>query len=171
MAKRVSRLIAGVGMAAMVAIGAGGTDEGLQAAGSASANVTVTASVAANCVINAGSVVFGTYDPVSSHAAADLDAAGNFQVQCTKGTVATVTLGNGSNYSGGTRRMSNGSDFLNYNLYTSSGRATVWDSTNTVGYTAASKALHTLDVFGRVPQNQDVSTGSYTDTVQATINF
>ena len=170
MTKRVSRLIAGAGMAALVAL-VGGAQPNLQAAGSASANVTVTANVAANCVINAGSVAFGAYDPVTANASTDLDGAGNFQVQCTKGTAATVTLGNGLNFSGGTRRMSTGSDFLNYNLYTSSARSTVWNTTNTVSYTATSKALFTLDVYGRVPSNQDISTGSYTDTVVATINF
>jgi spore coat protein U-like protein len=56
-------------------------------------------------------------------------------------------------------------------MYNDSGRTTVWNATNTVSYTAASKATTGLTLYGRVPQGQDVPVGSYSDTVQATITF
>ena len=67
--------------------------------------------------------------------------------------------------------MCNGTDFLNYDLYTSAGRTTVWNLANRVNYVAASKAVTALTIFGRVPSNQDVSAGSYTDTVVAQAEF
>ena len=67
--------------------------------------------------------------------------------------------------------MTNGTDFLNYQLYTTGGRTTIWDTTNRVNYVAASKASTSLTIFGRVPSNQDVSAGSYTDTVVAQAEF
>ena len=82
----------------------------------------------------------------------------------------TVGLGVGANNSGG-RRMTNGSDFLSYEIYTDSTRSTVWNTSNTVSYTPASKAAASLDVYGRVPGGQDVAVGNYSDTVLATINF
>ena len=132
--------------------------------------MAVTANVASNCVMTAGSVAFGAYDPLVAHASAHLDQTGSVSVACVKGTVATVALGDGANYSSG-RRMTNGTDFLAYDLYTTAGRTTVWDTTNLVGYTAATKASTSLTIYGRVPSNQDVAAGSYTDTVVAQAEF
>ena len=36
---------------------------------------------------------------------------------------------------------------------------------------APSKAARNFTVYGRVPSNQDVAAGSYSDTVVATVNF
>src|SRR5438270_6999931 len=73
-------------------------------AASSTANLSVTASVAANCTITTAPVAFGAYDPVGANAAADLNGAGTVTVACTKGTAATVDLGQGANLSGGSRR-------------------------------------------------------------------
>jgi spore coat protein U-like protein len=170
MVKRMGRLVAGAGMAALVTgfvVVAQPTIE----AGSANSNFTVSASVSANCTISAGALAFGAYDPVVTNAAADLDQTSTITVACTKGSTGTVSLNNGSNASGSTRRMKSGTDFLNYEMYSDSGRTTVWNATNTVSYTAASKATTGLTLYGRVPQGQDVPVGSYSDTVQATITF
>ena len=64
-------------------------------AGSASANLNVTANVAANCTISTSPVAFGAYDPVVANASTDLTASGTVTVACTKGTAATIDLGNG----------------------------------------------------------------------------
>lgn len=170
MRKQMGRLMAGATVAAVVAGVAGYSQQRTDAAFSTAVNVAVSANVASNCVMTAGSVAFGAYDPLVTNASTDLDQTGSVSVACVKGTVANVGLGNGANYSGG-RRMTNGSDFLNYNLYTTAGRSTVWDTTNRVGYTAASKASTSLMIYGRVPSNQDVAAGSYTDTVVAQAEF
>ena len=144
-------------------------------AGSATANLNVSASVAAVCTISTGPVAFGAYDPVIANAAADLNGTGTVTVACTKGTAATVDLGNGGNFSAGSRRMSSGSDFLNYALYKDAARTQVWGSGlaggTTYTYNAASKAATAVTVYGRVPQAQDVTAGSYSDVVLATINY
>src|SRR5581483_8493063 len=85
-------------------------------AASASANLNISASVAAVCTITTSPVAFGAYDPISANAATDLTASGSVNVACTKGTPATIDLGNGASFAAGTRRMSSGSDFLNYGL-------------------------------------------------------
>jgi spore coat protein U-like protein len=170
MRKQMGRLMAGATVAVVVAGVANYSQQRTEAAFSTPVNVAVTANVASNCVMTAGSVAFGAYDPLVTHAAANLDQTGSVSVACVKGTVANVGLGAGSNFSG-SRRMSNGTDFLGYELYTTAGRTTVWDTTNRVGYTAASKASTSLTIYGRVPSNQDVSAGSYTDTVVAQAEF
>jgi spore coat protein U-like protein len=169
MRKQIGRLMAGATVAVVVA----GAAQWGQTAGAATvtANVAVSAAVSANCVVNAGTVTFGTYDPLVLHDTANLDVDGAFTLQCTKGTPATLSLGNGTNFSGGLRRMASGANFLTYDLYTTGGRTTVWNGTNTVAYTATSKAVFSQSIYGRVPGGQDASVGSYTDTVVASVVF
>ena len=67
--------------------------------------------------------------------------------------------------------MSNGTDFLNYELYT-----TGWPH-HRLGYDQpcqlrrGEQGVDELTIFGRVPSDQDVSAGSYTDTVVAPAEF
>jgi len=135
----------------------------------------VTANVSKNCSITTTPVAFGVYDPVVANATAPLDGTGSVVVTCTKGAGTRIDLNNGANFSGGNRRMAAGGDnFLTYQLYQDTGRTQVWGSGGSAGQAIAgapSKAPRTFTVFGRVPAGQDVSAGSYTDTVVATINF
>jgi spore coat protein U-like protein len=140
----------------------------------ATASLTVSATVAKNCSIATTAVAFGNYDPVVSNATSPLDGTGTVVVTCTKGAGTRIDLGLGANASGTTRRMSGGTDFLTYELYQNSSRSTVWGSGVAAGetiVTAPSKAARTFTVYGRVPAGQDVAAGSYNDTVIATINF
>jgi spore coat protein U-like protein len=144
-------------------------------AATANANLNVTASVSAVCMITTSPVAFGAYDPVVANAATDLTASGSVNVACTKGAAATIDLDNGGNFLGGARRMSSGSDFLNYALFKDAARTQVWGTGlaggTTSAYNAASKAVSAVTVYGTVPQNQDVTVGSYADVVLATINY
>jgi len=70
--------------------------------------------------------------------------------------------------------MTDGSNTLEYNLYTDAGRTTVWGDGTASSVTAAgtgSGAQQSLTVYGRIPASQSVPAGSYSDTVTATINF
>jgi spore coat protein U-like protein len=64
MTTRIGRLMAGAGMAALVAGFAGYGSANVEAA-TATASFNVTATVTANCTIVAGSLGFGSYDPSS----------------------------------------------------------------------------------------------------------
>ena len=145
-------------------------------AGTHQANLAVSASVSANCRLTAGTLAFGPYDPVVTHASTDLDVDGTFTVACTK-NAASVWIGmdNGLNYSGG-RRMQIGAtgNYLSYLLYKEGGRTNLWTDglpANGVSYSPTSKDPYTMTVYGRVAAGQDVAVGSYTDTVVMTVNF
>jgi spore coat protein U-like protein len=143
-------------------------------AATATSNFNVTATVAVNCTISSANVAFGAYDPVVTHAAADLDGTGSVTIACTKGSVTPIGLDLGSNASGSTRRMTDGTDFLTYELYSDAGRTTVWGNANPDWVTPAAapdKNPRAITIYGRVPQAQDVEAGSYSDTVTATVNF
>jgi spore coat protein U-like protein len=146
-------------------------------AGSASANLTVNASVSANCLITAGTLAFGAYDPVFTNASTDLTGSGTFTVACTKNASDVwIGMGLGLNAGAGTvRKMRIGAtaNYLDYELYREVARTNVWGDTQLTGvsYVPTSKAPTTITVYGTVPQNQDVAVGSYTDTVVMTVNF
>jgi spore coat protein U-like protein len=145
-------------------------------AGSASAALSVSASVANNCTISTLPVAFGSYDPVVANAAANLDSTGTVTVACTKGATTTIGLNLGSNASGSTRRLTDGaSNYLNYELYQDTGRTTVWGNSGAGLLTpvaAPSKVARNFTVYGRLFSNQDVPAAvSYADSVTATVNF
>jgi spore coat protein U-like protein len=144
-------------------------------AATATANLGISATVTNNCTISTAALAFGSYDPVVAHASTNLDGTGTVIVACTKGATATVGLGFGSNASGSTRRLTDGSsNYLTYELYQDAGHTTVWGNSGADLYSpgaAPSKAARNFTVYGRVASNQDVPAGSFSDTVVATVNF
>ena len=148
---------------------------GAAGAASQTTNLAVTASVGANCTISTATLAFGAYDPVITNAAAgaDLAGTGTVTISCTKGAVTSVELALGANASGSQRRLTNGTDFLNYQIFQDSARTVVWGTgtakKDTGTSTGKTPVNHTT--FGLIPKGQDPGTGSYTDTVLATVNF
>ena len=144
-------------------------------AAAASGSLGVSASVANNCTISTAALAFGAYDPVVANAASNLDGTGTVTIACTKGAASTIGLNLGSNASGSTRRLNDGSsNYLTYEMYQDSGRTTVWGNSGAALLTPAaapSKTARNFTVYGRIPSNQDVPAGGYADTVTATVNF
>lgn len=143
------------------------------------ANLTVSASVSASCSISTAPVAFGAYDPVVTNATAALNGTGTVNVTCTTGASTTVTLGQGSNANTGStdaapaRRMKDSTThFLDYSLFQDSGRTTVWGNTAGTGQASTGTGSQVaLTVYGAVAAGQSVPTGSYSDTVVATVTF
>jgi spore coat protein U-like protein len=153
-----------------------GVVSGTQAASPQTANLSVTATVSANCTISTTAVAFGEYDPVVTHASTPLDVSGKVSVTCTTGAPAVITLGQGGNADAAStdavpvRRMKAGANFLGYQLYSEGTHTTVWNN-DTGKANTGTGANQDIDVFGRVAAGQNVPTGSYADTVVATITF
>ncbi|HEV2865250.1 MAG TPA: spore coat U domain-containing protein [Allosphingosinicella sp.] len=140
----------------------------------ANSTLSVDATVTANCTVSAGSVSFGSVNPISG---SNADATGSFSVTCTNGTSwsAAAGVGSGSGASFTARRMTSGANTLNYNLYTSSGYGTVWgdgtSSTAAITGTGTGSAQST-SVYGRIGSGQtSVPPGSYADTVSVTVTY
>jgi spore coat protein U-like protein len=144
-------------------------------AGSATANLQISAAVNANCTITTAAVAFPIYDTVVANASTNDDGTGVVTIACTKGSVATIGLGLGGNALVNQRRMKDAAgDFLNYALYLDSGRTTIWGTASPNLLTPAAapdKTPRPFTVYGRIPSAQDVPAGAYTDTVVATVNF
>jgi spore coat protein U-like protein len=147
-------------------------------AGTATANLNVSALVSANCTLSASPLAFGSYDAVFANATTDLDGAGSVSVNCTNGSTATITLGQGANADAGSvdaaplRRIKSGSNYLSYVLFQDSARTTAWGNTagTGVGHTGTG-TINNISVYGRLAAGQNVPAGSYADTVIATVTF
>lgn len=141
------------------------------------ANFQVTANVSSECTVESFNLDFGNYDPAGVNAASSLDGTTSVQAYCTKGTNATISLSPGSNYSGGTRRMSGPvGEYLRYNIFTDVGRTVEWNGVNTVSLTSTSKTLPLggaggVAGYGRIPPGENVLAGDYSDTVVATVDY
>ena len=131
----------------------------------------------AACTVALGNLSFGPYDPLSSSPAT---TSGNATVTCPDTPPPTVTIQlSPSAVSGGffPRRMRNavGSDVLDYNFYADTGAATIWGD-GTGGTTTRSQKVNknapwSVTFYGRIAPNQDVTPGSYSDTLTITIVF
>jgi spore coat protein U-like protein len=129
---------------------------------------------APSCTISATSVNFGNYNVFSG---TNLDSTGTITYQCNA-TAAniTVSLSKGLSSTYNPRQMAKGAERLSYNLYRNAARTNIWgDGTSgTAIYSRANPPNNSnvnLTVYGRVPAGQDVSAGSFSDTVTAVINF
>jgi spore coat protein U-like protein len=86
-----------------------------------------------------------------------------------------ITLSRGTSPTYVPRTMKNGSERLEYNLFTDA-YATVWgDGTEGTGFyyinNPPNNRVVPLTVYGRMRQQQDVGYGLYSDTVVAQIEF
>jgi spore coat protein U-like protein len=126
---------------------------------------------AAACTVSSTGVSFGTYDVFSG---SSLDSTGTISFSCDKKQDVEIWLSTGGSGTFSPRRMS-GPDSLDYNLYLDAARTNIWgDDTFGSVYTQNNVPKNTsinVTVYGRIPAGQDVSAGSYTDTVTLTINW
>jgi spore coat protein U-like protein len=132
------------------------------------------------CTIGTTAVSFGNYDVFLS---IPTDATGTITVNCLRReNKATVTLGVSS--TSGTfnpRRMkrSGGNDLLDYNIYTDPARTLILGNgtggTSDIGLKRPTGPpadwSENIIIYGRIPPGQDVSAGTYSDTLMATVDW
>ena len=132
-------------------------------------------------LVSAASLAFGSYDAMVS---TPTDTLTNVIVQCTRDGGphhVTVTLGldrglNGTSVNDRRLSKQGGGDSLSYGLFRDASRSMVWGFS--AGIDAASRtfavpnnkfASETFTIYGRIPPQQNVSVGSYSDSVQITL--
>ena len=144
-------------------------------AGTASANLNVSANVANTCNIGVNALQFGSYDS----SAPSTTGTGTIITNCTNGAFATITLGQGlSPKSGSTdaaplRQLASADgNKLAYGLYTDMSLSNVWGNTAETGSgTVGTGGEVSKTFYGEIPGSQSVPAGTYTDTVVATVTF
>ena len=146
----------------------------------------VAAPAGTDCrLVSGGSLGFGPYDVF---AVAPNDSLVNVAVSC--GTRSggpqrlTLLMGvdqgmNGTSVTARRLLHTGGSgDTLGYGLYRDVGRTSVWGTTENVNTVSTlvnvpnnGSATATFTIFGRLPAGQDVSPGTYSDTVGVTLIY
>lgn len=127
----------------------------------------------AACSVNSTSGAFGAY---SLFNVAPTDTAGTIRVSCDTTTLGyTLLLSPGGAGSYSPRKLAGGAYTLAYNLYADALRSLVWGDgsggTTTVSGAFALPGAIDHAVYGRVPAQQNVAAGAYTDTITVTLNF
>lgn len=141
----------------------------------ATTTLSVNATVASNCLVTAAPLAFTDYD-----ASGPVDGSADLSVRCSNGTPYTIKLGAGSIGTIAQRLLKSGVNQLEYNLFTTSGRNTIWGETtgtNTVPGNGRGMSIlkaNTHTVYGTIANtaaNQDAPTGLYTDAVAVTVEY
>lgn len=112
---------------------------------------------------------FGTQGPL----VANVDQTATITVTCTTGANYNVGLDGGGGGNINARRMINGTNTVGYQLYSNSGRTTVWGTTIGTDTVAGSGngTSQTLTVYGRVPAQTTPPAAVYNDTVNVTVTY
>ncbi len=132
------------------------------------------------CDVTATGLNFGNYDvfsPIPVDSTASINVTCNIPPQNPQAPLAVnISLSPGISGSFVPRAMqSTGGDTLNYNLYSTASMSTIWGDGG--GSSSVQTAFVTKDMpwnatlFGRIPAQQNVRAGSYSDTITVTIDF
>jgi spore coat protein U-like protein len=143
------------------------------------------------CSMSTSGLAFGSYNPTSSTA---VSTSGSISFNCTyTGTgftaIVAISAGSSGNYSN--RTLLFGTQALNYNIYvnaadtetfgggTGNGSSGTWyyylcyagGGVICAGGSGQSGTTYVAPMYGVLPAGQDVSAGTYSDTILATITF
>ena len=159
-------------------IGIGNLCIGPVSSGTTSNTVTLSLRIDNDCIVMAPDISFGTAPLVDAFS----HVTQTISLQCTKGTSYTVKLSDGSNATGGQRRMANGSNYINYEIYQGAGSTARWGSTS--GQTRTSGSADVSPGAGtgnstqgfvytsKILQGQTTPpAGTYTDTIVIGVDF
>jgi spore coat protein U-like protein len=135
--------------------------------------VLLASEARAACTISTSSLSFGTYNVFNT---APVDSTGTITFKC--GFLdfnISVGLSTGSSGTFNARTLRKGTEAIRYNLFRDAPRTIVWgDGTSgTQVYTNAWSFGQTINltIYGRLNAEEDVSAGTYVDTISAVINF
>lgn len=137
----------------------------------------VNATVISSCAVSASILNFGTtINPTAT--AVPVDATSTLSVTCTATTPYTIALDAGVNAGGAAnftaRAIKSGVNAIGYQLYTTTGRTTVWgDGTASSGTDSGTGngLVQSVTVYGRLPALSGAVPGVYTDTVTVTVTY
>jgi spore coat protein U-like protein len=128
----------------------------------------------AQCRVSVESgVAFGPYNVFNT---SHVDTTGQISWRCPGNSPVPVqiTITRGANGDATSRRLAMGGDFLRYDLYRDAARTIVWgDGTYGGSYTAVypGGGWIPVSIYARIPKEQDVAAGTYSDTITVVINF
>ncbi len=138
------------------------------------------ASAGENCSTSPPTITFPTYYTTNASATT---VTASLPVTCitdnsgTRTVSYTVTFSAGSSGSSANRRMANGGNTLNYNIYKNSGYSQIYGN-GTGGTVIISNAYSFITsrtdnyaIYSKIPALQNVYVGNYSDSVSVTVTW
>ena len=143
-------------------------------AATATSTFSVTGQVVTTCSVSATGLSFGNTIPTPVNS--NIDATSTITATCSNSVPFSIALnaGQGTGATFASRKMSSGTNLVNYTMFTDAGRTTVWgDGTagSTVNSVTGTGAPQAIPVFGRIPAGQSPAIGTYSDTILVTLTF
>lgn len=140
------------------------------------------AAVTFTCTVNASSIAFGNYNPLSPVGDA---AVGSWTVTCnaigsgTATVAGTLALSTGLSGRYASRTMKSGLNALQYNIYLTpaytqifgDGSAGTFAPSDSGTVSAGQVYQVNGNMYGFVPPSQDVPAGSYVDSIVVTVTY
>ena len=160
-----------VALAAAALMGAAG-------AATETGTLTVNATVTGACAVGDATLTFNVAPAVnaagtgSQSVAADVTSATDVSVVCTNGQNGTLSANDGVNADVSVRRLSSGTAFIPYGLYTDSGYATAFNGVSTIAITGTGTA-ELVPIYGKIDAADATAApkGTYSDSVLLTITY
>jgi len=129
------------------------------------------------CWVTSNSVAFGAYDVFSP---TPTDTTGRIRILCIFEPASNAEIAIGQSPTSGRfipRQMGSAADRMDYNLFTDSTCTQVWGD-GTGGTSSVIRPIGggifritNVPVYGRIPPQQDVGLGVYSDSVTITVNW
>ena len=154
------------------------------AAGMAEAACTGIGVISCSATVSATTMGFGNYNPNAAVGASDTTSTVtvNGTINGVVGLFNTlsysISLSAGASSTLADRRLVFGSNTLAYNLYTDSGRASIWgansvnDSVNLlISLLGSATFTRNYTVYGRIAAAQYVTPGLYANTITVTVDY
>ncbi|MDA8100187.1 MAG: spore coat U domain-containing protein [Nitrospiraceae bacterium] len=148
-------------MAAVLVLAAG-----TAMAATATSVFAVSATVQPTCSISTGAtaIAFGTYDPLS---ATPLDGSGTVSFRCTRNTLYWTYIPGPWTIAGPVP-----ADVLSMNFYSDAAYTALYSTGKVGGGTASpNNAPQTVTYYGRIPANQYVAEGAYSQNFTFTVEY
>ena len=127
------------------------------------------------CAISVTGVNFGTYNVFSG---TPVQSTGGITFRCgpkADTNPVRISLSTGQSGTFHSRTLAQGGETLAYNLFRDAARTEIWgdgsSATFDVPMAPERNTWVPVTIYAEIPASQDVSAGSYSDTVTATINF
>lgn len=134
-----------------------------------------------DCTVSSTGVSFGTYVYTTP---SPTNSTGSIQVSCSLLGIVSLLVGynillsSGNSGSHSTRQLQNGTNSLQYNLYTNAGRTIIWGDGNSGsskisdGYLLGlGTIVRNYNIYGSILSSQNVPKGNYTDFITVTVNY
>lgn len=144
-------------------------------AATATGVMTVTATVAASCIVDTATLAFGTTTSAAI-LAGNTDALGTVLVTCTNGSAYVIALdsGAGAGATLASRKMTAGQDLLNYTVFADAARTTVWGDGTSSSLTVAGTGTglaQSISAYGRIFADQNAPAANYTDVIAVSVSY